>query len=80
MNEENAARTTGAIRPLGPDKSRKNTVTWTLLESPDTNSGILMLLQTAILLKRDRVTPKVDDRDGERDLKRRWTSMAKLIC
>ena len=66
MNEENGARITGAIRALGPDKSRKNTVTWTLLENPDTNSGIPTLLQTAILLKRDRVTPDVDDRDGKR--------------
>ena len=66
MNKENAARITGAIRALGPDKSRKNTVTWTLLENPDTNSGIPTLLQTAILLKRDRVTLDVDDRDGEK--------------
>lgn len=64
VNEENTARITGTVRALGPDKSRKNTATWTLLENPDTDSGIPTLLETAILLKRDNETLKAGDGVG----------------
>ena len=33
---------------------RKNTASWTLLENPETKSGIPTLLETAVLLKRNK--------------------------
>ena len=53
-HKEDTAKLIGAIRALGPDKSRKNTVTWKLFENPHTASGIPTLFETAILLKRGR--------------------------
>lgn len=53
-DKENSARITGAIRALGRDRSKKNTAIWTLLENPDTESGIPTLLQTAVLLEREK--------------------------
>ena len=53
VDKENSARITGTIRALGRDRSKKNTAIWTLLENPDTESGIPTLLQTAVLLERE---------------------------
>ena len=63
VDKENSANITGIIRAQGTDRSKKNTAIWTLLENPDTDSGIPTLLQTAILLKREK-TEK--DPNGEK--------------
>ncbi|RYP40760.1 hypothetical protein DL769_011717 [Monosporascus sp. CRB-8-3] len=44
----NSARIIGATRTLGPDKSRKNSAIWVLVENPDTDSGIPSFLQTVV--------------------------------
>ena len=54
LDKEHSARISGTIRALGRDRSKKNTAIWTLLENPDTESGIPTLLQTAILLEREK--------------------------
>ena len=53
VDKENSARIIGTIRAQGKDRSKKNTAIWTLLENPDTKSGIPTLLQTAVLLERE---------------------------
>ena len=53
QTKESSARLTGAARALAPDRSRDNTAVWTLLENPETKSGIPTLLETAILLERN---------------------------
>ncbi len=54
VEKEAATRVTGTIRALGKDRAKKNTAIWTLLENPDTNAGIPTLLQTAVVIKREK--------------------------